>query len=91
MPVDADRSSISWKAVSAVLWMTAGFAAYSGVGAEDVKADADFLEYLGRMESADTNWTDVAQTADDHATGKAVKDADSKPRAPEKQQTSDQR
>jgi hypothetical protein len=30
------------------------------VRAEDPKVDAEFLEYLGGMETSTTNWTDVA-------------------------------
>jgi hypothetical protein len=91
MPVEPANFFMSWKVAGAALWMATSVAFYSTAHCEDVKADAEFLEYLGRMESADTNWTEVADGQDGNAASKPIKESDSKRPEPDKHQAADQR
>ncbi len=76
---------------AAALWLIGAAVFGSSAHGDDVNADAEFLEYLGRMESADTNWTDVADAQSANPTSKPIKENDSKHQEPDKQQASDQR
>ncbi len=82
---------MSGKAAGAALWMITAVGFASAAHSEDINADAEFLEYLGRMESANTNWTDVADAQDGNTASKLAKENASKQPEPDKQQASDQR